>query len=576
MSTLSRREDLRSSVTQLLESARDGHLPDTRETQSIDFKEEAGRRNGSQIEPGEKENPEAATKLADEVACMANTPGGGALILGVEDSSGRIIGTELDTDWLRYQINRRIQVAPDIVEHVVQGQRLLVLYVAEAREPVTNTSDSLRWRVGDHCVAVDRSEWWEHKDRSREIDQMAQPSAFTLQNASSTSIRLARQWSQADSSLTDAELLRQFGALRSDEFLTEAGALLFVPQNRTYLELSIFDVPGGQVLNRSTGDAQESLLEQIATIEDSVESVNDLVTRQVGLSHQSTRLIPELAIRESILNGVIHRDWNRHESTELRWVRADSTLTVRSPGGFVGGITQDNVLSNRDARYPALADLFRAIGLVDKLGVGIDRMYQAMIVLGHRPPLIEEVDGAFIECTLVGGEPVYPVVDLVSKIIPVERQKDYRVSIIIYLLLHEPFITADRVATFMQSSKESALSAIETTRQTTVDGEPLIKRFKKAWILGDSAFKTVVSAQNSNSVFPLLPYHSTDSESLSDVAQHWLQQYHSITSGDLLALTRISRGTAKSVLDALVEDGKLVSLGSGRSSRYELTQSDAL
>ena len=65
MSTLSRREDLRSSVTQLLESARDGHLPDTRETQSIDFKEEAGRRNGSQIEPGEKENPEAATKLAE-------------------------------------------------------------------------------------------------------------------------------------------------------------------------------------------------------------------------------------------------------------------------------------------------------------------------------------------------------------------------------------------------------------------------------------------------------------------------------------------------------------------------------
>lgn len=50
------------------------------------------------------QNPAAAVQMADEVACFANTPRGGAIILGVEDGSGQIIGTLLDRDWLRQRI----------------------------------------------------------------------------------------------------------------------------------------------------------------------------------------------------------------------------------------------------------------------------------------------------------------------------------------------------------------------------------------------------------------------------------------------------------------------------------------
>ena len=44
----------------------------------------------------------AVVKLADEVACLANSPGGGALILGVEDGTGVVLGTELSTEFLSY------------------------------------------------------------------------------------------------------------------------------------------------------------------------------------------------------------------------------------------------------------------------------------------------------------------------------------------------------------------------------------------------------------------------------------------------------------------------------------------
>jgi ATP-dependent DNA helicase RecG len=77
-------------------------LPDAIEREQIDFKEEAGRRGpGGTLTVGDQHNEEAARHLANEVACMANTPGGGAIVVGVEDRNGRLLGAALDAEWLR-------------------------------------------------------------------------------------------------------------------------------------------------------------------------------------------------------------------------------------------------------------------------------------------------------------------------------------------------------------------------------------------------------------------------------------------------------------------------------------------
>ena len=125
---LDRRDQLRRAVDAILASERDGALTRTAETSSIDFKEEAGRRNGPNLEPGGTENPIAATKLADEVACMVNSSGGGALILGIEDGTGAVLGTELGTDWL----------------HI--GQQNIILRLLLLRLLKSGTKDLSQWR----------------------------------------------------------------------------------------------------------------------------------------------------------------------------------------------------------------------------------------------------------------------------------------------------------------------------------------------------------------------------------------------------------------------------------------------
>lgn len=573
----SRRESLRREVGRILASTVGGRVTVTGESQSVDLKEEAGRRNGPHIEPGRRENQVAAVQLADEVACMANSPGGGALVVGIEDSTGEVIGTELDIDWLRRQIYQKIDVAPDIVEERVAGQRVLVLFVAPAPEPVEDTGARLRWRVGDACVPVDRSEWWQYRRDQQNFDPMAQSSGLDAAAARQNALRLVSTWKEDFGDLTDLELLRRIGAVDSEGMLSEAARLMFVGNGQSVLELTVFDVPGGLVQSRTASDSSLSCLEQLDQIERQLAVLNKNSTVIDGLTHAPIPQIPHSAVREALLNAMIHRDWERSQPIEVRWFVVDNLLVVRSPGGFPGAITSSNVLSNRAPRYPALADLYRAIGLVDKQGVGVDRMYQAMIALGHRPPTIDEVGGPFVETRLHGGRPVLPVLDLMSRIVPEPRRRDYRVSIVLYLLFHKAFVTVQSLADALQEDLSAATIAVEAAAQTTVDGGALIAPLgKKAWILGRDARKVLVSKVGSrghgdggamSSVVPA-PYLSTDMEIMEETVDDWLSEIGDITTGDLMALTGVSRGTVKRCLDQMVDAGDLHVLGSGRSTRY--------
>ena len=567
-----RRDQLRRDVDEILASERNGAITRVTETSSIDFKEEAGRRNGPDLEPGGEQNPTAAVKLADEVACMANSPGGGALILGVEDGTGVVLGTELSTDWLRRRIHQAIDIAPDIEVRRVGGQRVLVLYVAESREPVPDTSGRLRWRVGDSCAPVDRAEWWLHRERAQDHDSMADRSALTARAVTAGAMALVRTDLRADDSETDTDILRRIAALRSDDHLSQAARLTLTPARATLIDLTVLDVPGGAVINRVVADPAMSLLEQIDVIERALAVLNTYSTQATdGFALSPQRLIPQTAVREAILNGVIHRDWNSSEPTEVRWISMDSTLVVRSPGGFTGGISASNVLSNRHARYPALADLFRALSLVEKQGLGVDRMYTAMIPLGHRPPTIVEEAGPHVTCTLVGGDPILPIADLFNQIRPLPRRRDTRVAVIVDLLLHSPFTTPEAVAMALQTDVKGTHAALRATAQCTVADTPLIERYTAdAWLLEEEPRRIAMPARKAPWFADVVGYASTDTDECRTTIRLWCRAFKKISTGDLMRLTGVSRGTAQKILTTMSDQQELHRTGSGRATSYQL------
>ena len=561
-----RRAELETAVTRALASVDEGVLIRFRETASVDFKEEAGRRSRSgELEPGRPENPVAATKLADEVACFANSPGGGALVVGVDDKTGELLGTELDLEWLRHRIYQAVDVAPDIVEERLAGQRLLILYVPESPEPVENTSGALRWRVGEHCVPVDRAAWWTRRRERDGSDPLAVPSDVGLDVVPATTVARVRELVGADRTESDQHLFHRIGATDTHGRLTSAAEILLAPARHTLLELTVLDVVGGDVLNRIAPDAQLPLLDQIATVEQACAVVNSHLTLPEGFAHEQVRRVPASAVREAILNGVVHRDWDTQRPTEVRWVEADSTLTVRSPGGFTGGVTENNVLTHRHPRHPALADLFRTIALVEKQGLGVDRMYAAMMTLGHRPPRVMELPGPYVVTELVGGAPYLPTVNLFRRVRPEARQRDVRIVVLMDALLRRPFVTDAVAAEVLQTDVLSARGALEAARQSTIGGESLVRKFKDVWVFGAAAFVAARGAQDVDRAVPLMAY--AGSAGVYEAIDVWLTEHDSVTSGDVMELTGASRPTAQRALTELTGDS-LRKEGAGRSTRY--------
>lgn len=158
---------------------------------------------------------------------------------------------------------------------------------------------------------------------------------------------------------------------------------------------------------------------------------------------------------------------------------------------------------------------------------------------------------------LTGGPPVVPVVALVESIRPEIRQRDVRIAVLVYELLHRPFLTVELAARALQSDPPDAMSALEAAEQSTVDGEPLIRAYKDVFQLGDTAIARVEHAGSSSDQLArrgILTYRRAGVDKAADLVTQWLTMHDKITSGDYAAMTGMARSNATRVLSGLVGD----------------------
>ncbi|MEZ4731590.1 MAG: putative DNA binding domain-containing protein [Caldilineaceae bacterium] len=94
---------------------------------------------------------------------------------------------------------------------------------------------------------------------------------------------------------------------------------------------------------------------------------------QVGLFRVPIPNHDRRAFREALVNALVHRDYARLGAVHVRL--DDDGLTISNPGGFIEGITLDNLLvAPPRSRNPLLADIVKRIGLAERTGRGIDRI----------------------------------------------------------------------------------------------------------------------------------------------------------------------------------------------------------
>ena len=93
-----------------------------------------------------------------------------------------------------------------------------------------------------------------------------------------------------------------------------------------------------------------------------------------GLYRKDIPEIPAEAIRELIVNAVMHRNYLAHSYIQV--CIYDDRLEITSPGGLYGGLTIEQMLKGSSSiRNELVADIFLKMGIVEKWGTGIKRIH---------------------------------------------------------------------------------------------------------------------------------------------------------------------------------------------------------
>ncbi|MFC4425801.1 ATP-binding protein [Deinococcus navajonensis] len=125
-----------------------------------------------------------------------------------------------------------------------------------------------------------------------------------------------------------------------------------------------------------------ALLTRLAEL---IQARNRFTPVQVGLFRIEVWDQDEAVYREALLNALTHRDYTLRDAVHVH--HYPDRLEIMNPGGLPGGITPGNILRHQPKRRnPLLAEVLSRLGLVERAGVGVDKMYGLMLRHGKEPP----------------------------------------------------------------------------------------------------------------------------------------------------------------------------------------------
>ena len=136
-----------------------------------------------------------------------------------------------------------------------------------------------------------------------------------------------------------------------------------------------------------------SILKQVNDVFDYLELFNKTKGKIIGLERVDIKDYPEYAIRESLLNAIIHRDYNYTGSILISLF--DDHFEITSLGGLVKGLNiKDLYLGVSESRNPNLANIFYRLKYVESFGTGIGRIIESYNEYDKKPLLLD-TDNAF-------------------------------------------------------------------------------------------------------------------------------------------------------------------------------------
>lgn len=184
---------------------------------------------------------------------------------------------------------------------------------------------------------------------------------------------------------------RNIGILTNDDIFTNLG-LLLSDQCRHSVKIAIFQGTDKLVF-KDRKEFSGSLFKQLEEAYSSIDFYNATKATFQELTRTDERDYPPEAIREALLNAIVHRDYSFSGSTFINLYT--NRIEFVSLGGLVSGLSLEAImLGASQPRNEKLAALFYRMRLIEAYGTGIGKIISSYSGL-EKKPVFENTDGAF-------------------------------------------------------------------------------------------------------------------------------------------------------------------------------------
>lgn len=173
--------------------------------------------------------------------------------------------------------------------------------------------------------------------------------------------------------------------MNSDNLYTNLGLLLSDECSFT-IKCAVFN--GNNKLSfKDRKEFTGSLIKQLEDTLNYLNIINRISGRIINYKRVDIRDYPEFALRETILNAIIHRNYNFSGSILVSVF--DDRIEVTSLGGLMTGLSIDDIIAGvSQTRNKNLANIFYRLEYVENYGTGIGRMIDVYKEFNLKPEFI--------------------------------------------------------------------------------------------------------------------------------------------------------------------------------------------
>lgn len=521
--------------------------------------------------------------LIESVVALANTHGG-FLYLGVEDDGTPTGLHEKHRNIITlgaFIANKTVPPVTVRMEILEVGVPILCIEVSKSHAVVaTSSGRALRRRLkADETPENVPMYPYELTTRLTSLgvwDYSAQPlrdgsydDLDPLERERLRTLILSYRGEQALLELSDEELdkaLRLVVEVNDTLVPTVCGMLLlgkpasverYLPTNATAFQV----LEGSEV--RVNDSFALPLLATFQRMNDHMNAWNRETEMEQGLFRTSIPDFDHRAFREALVNAFAHRDYSVLGRTRL--LLDEDGLTLSSPGGFIEGVTKHNLLTvEPHGRNPALADALKRIGLAERTGRGVDRIYEGSLCYGKPLPDYSQSNETVVRLFIARGVPDKVFVRMISE---QQRKQGYAIHVNALLVLNA--LRERRRMTVHELVEQIYLpeTKLRSIIERLMEGG-LIEAYGtgrgRYYVLGAKLYR-----ENEKEVAYV---RQTDIEQIRypELVLQLARNKATIARSDVAELLHISPSQANRILKRLVENGNLIPEGERRGRVYRI------